>query len=222
MIAIGLCSVVAVAVAFERLLTLRRERIVPADFMEGLTAAFGPDGTNVQDAIAYCERTPSALANVIRAGAQKLGRRLEIVEKAVEDAAAREVARMRRGLEALAVIGTIAPLLGLLGTIYGMISAFRTAAEQGLGRAEVLATGIYEALVTTAAGLTVAVPTLLVYYYLCGRVERLAEQIEQVGNEFLDQCHEGPVAESETPAGGQPPAEQEPGRWAAPAPDAGR
>jgi biopolymer transport protein ExbB len=196
MIPIGICSIVAFAVALERLISLRRSRILPPDFMEGLIKAFGPGGTNVEAALQYCERSPSPLANVIRSGVQKLGRRLEIVEKAVEDVAAREVARMRRGLETLAVVGTISPLLGLLGTIYGMIRAFRQAAVMGLGRAENLATGIYEALVTTAAGLTVAVPTLLIYYYFVGRVERVAEEIEQAANEFLDQCYEEP---GETP-----------------------
>lgn len=202
MVPIGLCSLVAVAVAVERSIGLRRNRIIPDGFMEGLPDAFGPQGNDLEGAVAYCRRTPSPISNILIAGIGKLGRKLEIVEKAVEDAAAREVFRMKRGLEALAVIGTISPLLGLLGTIYGMIGAFRMAAEKGLGRAESLATGIYEALVTTAAGMTVAVPTLLVYYVLMTRVERLTEQVEQIGNEFLDQCHE----DSSVPGAGPIPA----------------
>jgi biopolymer transport protein ExbB len=194
MIPIGLCSLVAVAVAVERLVSLRRSRIIPRDFMEGLAKSFGAEGTNMGGAQTYCERLDIPIARVIRAGVVKLGRRLEVVEKAVEDAAAREVGRMRRGLEALAVVGTISPLMGLLGTIYGMISAFRAVGDEGLGsRGEALAEGIYAALVTTAAGLTVAVPTLLVYYMFVGRVERLTEEIEHVSNEFLDQCYEEPV-----------------------------
>lgn len=215
---IGLFSIVAIAVAVERVVSLRRNRIIPPDFMDGLSKAFGPAGNDLAGALAYCERTPSPLANVVRAGVLKLGRRLEIVEKAVEDAAGREADRMRRGLETLAMVGSISPLLGLLGTIYGMISAFRTAADQGLGRAEVLATGIYEALVTTAAGLTVAVPTLLLYHFFVGRVERLTEEIESVGNQFLDQCYEEPSALSQSSS---PPDEQQAGAWATPAPDAG-
>jgi len=221
MIPIGLCSVVALAVALERLFGLRRSRIIPPNFMRALAAAFGPDGTNIQGALTYCERTPSPLSNIIRAGVLKLGRRLEVVEKAIEDAAASEMARMRRGLEALAIVGTISPLLGLLGTIYGMISAFRNAAQYGLGRGELLAAGIYVALVTTAAGLTVAIPTLLVYYYFVGRIESLADEIEHISNEFLDQCYEEPTGGPETHS--HPPATGEKsGEWIDPTSEASR
>lgn len=219
-VVIGLFSIVAISVAAERFVSLRRNRIIPPNFMHGLSEAFGPSGNDLAAAQNYCERTPSPVSNVIRAGVQRLGRRLEIVEKAVEDAAAREADRMRRGLETLAMVGSVSPLLGLLGTIYGMISAFRAAADEGLGRAEVLATGIYEALVSTAAGLTVAVPTLLLYHFFLGRVERLTEEIEQVGNEFLDQCYEEPTSKSverTDEAPGVDPA----GQWSTPAPDAG-
>ncbi len=192
MIPIGLCSLVALAIALERLFSLRRNRIIPPGFMKGLVVAFGPDGTNIAGALAYCDRTPSPLSNIIRAGILKLGRRLEILEKAVQDAATSEVARLRRGLETLAIVGTISPLLGLLGTIYGMIGAFRSAAQHGLGRGELLASGIYVALITTAAGLTVAIPTLLLYYYFLSRIESLADEFEAISNEFLDQCHDAP------------------------------
>ena len=219
---IGVLSVIAIAVAVERFVGLRRSRIIPPNFMRGLGEAFGPEGNDMAAAERYCERTPSPVSNVVRAGVQKLGRRLEVVEKAVEDAAAREADRMRRGLDTLAMVGSISPLLGLLGTIYGMISAFRAAAEHGLGRAEVLATGIYLALVTTAAGLTVAVPTVLLYHFLAGRIERLTEEIERVGNEFLEQCSEEAAPESRT--ADSPSAqtkERKASPWAAPAPDAG-
>jgi len=219
MIPIGLCSVVALAVTLERLFSLRRNRIIPPNFMKGLTAAFGPEGTNIQGAAAYCERTPSPLANIIRAAVFKLGRRLEVVEKAIEDAAASEMARMRRGLEGLAIVGTISPLLGLLGTIYGMISAFRNAAQFGLGRGELLASGIYVALVTTAAGLTVAIPTLLIYYYFVARIETLADEIEHISNEFLDQCYEEPVSGPESHPH-RPPAGEKPGPWIDPSSEA--
>jgi len=201
MIPIGLCSVLALAVALERLFSLRRKRVIPPGFMSGLVEAFGQEGNDLESALAYCDRMASPLANIIRAGIVKLGRRLEVIEKTVEDVAASEMARLRRGLETLATVGTVSPLLGLLGTIYGMISAFRAAAQHGLGRGEVLATGIYQALVTTAAGLTVAIPTLLIYYYFQGRVDQLGDEIERVCNAFLDQCHEEPTAASKEVGG---------------------
>jgi len=218
MIPIAACSIIALAIAVERLISLRRRRVIPDNFIDGLIAAFGPTGTNIQGALAYCDRRPSPVSNMTKAGISKLGRRLEIVEEAVEDAAAREVDRMRRGIEALGIIGTISPLLGLLGTIYGMIAAFRTAAEFGMGRAEMLAEGIYVALVTTAAGLTVAIPTLLVYYALSNKVERLADRMELIGVEFLDQCYEdapGPVEAK------LDPTSKKRQRWIEPASDSG-
>jgi len=95
---------------------------------------------------------------------------------------------MKRSLRGLAVIASVSPLLGLLGTVYGMISAFQTATHVGMGKADVLGKGIYEALVTTATGLTIAIPVLLVYQYLNSRVDALVDQIDEMGIEFMASC----------------------------------
>jgi len=101
-----------------------------------------------------------------------------------------------------------------------MISAFRNAAQHGLGRGELLATGIYVALVTTAAGLTVAIPTLLIYYFFVGRIESMADEIEHISNEFLDQCYEEPVGGTDG-YHHRPTGEEKTGEWINPASDAG-
>ena len=95
---------------------------------------------------------------------------------------------MKRSLRGLSVIATVSPLLGLLGTVYGMISAFQTATSVGMGKADVLAKGIYEALVTTAAGLTIAIPVLLIFQYLNSRVDALVDEIDEMGIEFMGSC----------------------------------
>ncbi|MBN1669725.1 MAG: MotA/TolQ/ExbB proton channel family protein [Kiritimatiellae bacterium] len=187
MIPIGICSVLAVAIGLERLISLRREKLVPPGFMDGLRAALDPGQPDVSKGTAYCEQGGAA-GRIIRAGVLKLRKDIRAVERAVETAAEREVERMKRSLRWLSVIARVSPLLGLLGTVYGMIRAFQAAsAEIGANRAETLATGIWEALVTTAAGLTIAIPTLLVYHYLNNRVDRFVDSVEELGSEFVDQ-----------------------------------
>lgn len=120
------------------------------------------------------------LANVVRASLLRAGRPVPEVEKAMEDALAREVAAMRGKVRPLNVIAAVAPLVGLLGTVVGMIMAFRTASLQGLGgRAELLAEGIYLALLTTAAGLTIAIPALLGAAYFNTRIDQFMREMDE-------------------------------------------
>lgn len=172
MIPIAICSLVAAALTIERLVSLRRGRVIPPGFVDGAATALeqGP-----QRALEICRAAPSPIARVFEAALRRWDRPLEQVEKHVAEAGAREAVGLRKHLRGLAVIAAVTPLLGLLGTIFGMINAFRTvaASADALGRTELLAGGIYEAMVTTAAGLIVAIPTLLVYHALAARIERL-------------------------------------------------
>ena len=120
----------------------------------------------------------------------KLGR--EAVEKAIDDVGSREADKMKRSLRPIKNIAMVAPLLGLLGTVYGMIEAFQVTSESGgTASTALLAKGIYEALVTTAAGLTIAIPVLLLYNFLSGRVDRLIDEIDEAGSEFVFACANG-------------------------------
>ncbi|MEQ8850349.1 MAG: MotA/TolQ/ExbB proton channel family protein [Phycisphaerales bacterium] len=178
MIPIAICSLIVVAVVAERVSVLRRTRVVPPDFRESFDRA----GSDADAARKACGEGDSPAARVVLAGLDKLGHVREVIEKHIASAGEREVYLMRRRLRALTVIGAIAPLLGLTGTIFGMIRAFATVAESGesLGRAEMLAGGIYEAMITTAAGLLVAIPTVVCYHWLAGRVERLARELDEI------------------------------------------
>ncbi len=189
MIPIGVCSMVALTVIIERLVSLRRRNVIPNDFLPGLAKTLDDDGERRAEAIEYCQANGSPIANVFAAGIRKLGDSTEILEKRIEEAGQREVFKLRKYLRLLSVVASIAPLMGLLGTIFGMIIAFQTVATSGesLGKAELLARGIYQAMITTAAGLMLAIPVLIAYHYFTAKIERLVAEMDQMTVEFVEQ-----------------------------------
>ncbi|MCP4375403.1 MAG: MotA/TolQ/ExbB proton channel family protein [bacterium] len=186
MIPIGLCSILAIAVAVERFISLTRDKLIPHEFSESLRGSFSGGRKDYVAAMAYCEDTPCPISNIFKAGISRAPQGNEAMEKAIEDAGAREVHKMKRSLKPLSVIARVAPLLGLLGTVYGMIAAFQSASAMGVGKADRLATGIYEALVTTASGLTLAIPVVIVYEILCHRVDSIVDHMDDQAIEFLE------------------------------------
>lgn len=185
MIPLGIASILALTLGLERFIALSKERILPKSFLDGLVKAWEGDRTG-KDAIAYCDESGGAVGHVFKAGIRRAEAGPEVVEKAIEDVGSREANKMKRSLRPLSVIAAVSPLLGLLGTVYGMIDAFqKTSASGGTAKTAMLAEGIYEALVTTAAGLTIAIPTLLLYQFLLGRVDRLIDEIDEAGTEFI-------------------------------------
>lgn len=185
MIPLGIASILAVTLGMERFVSLSKERILPNRFLDGLVTAWEGDRTG-KDAIAYCDESGGAVGHVFKAGIRRSEAGPEAVEKAIEDVGSREANKMKRSLRPLSIIAAVSPLLGLLGTVYGMIDAFqKTSASGGTAKTAMLAEGIYEALVTTAAGLTIAIPTLLLYQFLLGRVDRLIDEIDEAGTEFI-------------------------------------
>ncbi len=190
MIPLGLASILALAVAVERFVSLRKSRIVPPGFIEGLRRT-AKENNSEEARRLYCEEAAGPVGRILEAGLRRLGARDETVEKAIEDAGYREAHKMKRSLRPLSVVATISPLMGLLGTVYGMISAFQTASSVGMGKADVLAKGIYEALVTTAAGLTIAIPVLLIFQYLSARVDSIVDDLDEVAIEFMTHFKNG-------------------------------
>ena len=185
MVPLALCSILAVASAIDRFLGLRREKIIPPGFIEGLKKKFGPSA-DVDAGVEYCERHPSAVSGIFRSGISRLTLGHVAMEKAIEDAGEREAYKLKRSLKPLSLIATVAPLLGLLGTVYGMISAFQSSSALGVGRGDALAKGIYEALVTTATGLSLAIPVLVVYQLLCSKVDGLVDDIDEHAIDLLE------------------------------------
>lgn len=172
-------SIAALTIATERLVNLKRPKVIPPDFVQALRELRMRENDTAENLLGLCERSQSPIAEILKAGALRAGRPLPEVEKAMEDAAAREVAALRARHRGLSVAGNIAPLIGLHGTVVGMIFAFQEASAMGLGKGEALAHGIYLALFTTAIGLTIAIPSLLCVAWFNGRVERYMREIDQ-------------------------------------------
>ena len=196
MYALLACSVFAVAITIERFVSLRRTTVIPAGFMTGLRGVFRDVQEDRAAAIEYCRSHDSAIARVIAAGIRRLPQGAASAEKAAEDVGANEALKLRRNVRMLYAIGSIATLLGLIGTISGMIKAFQVASGGGLGKAELLAKGIYEAMVCTFGGLAVAIVCTAFYYYFLGRIERLIADLNDAFAEFGDRY----VAAVKTPA----------------------
>lgn len=189
MIPIIACSLLALTLIVERLVSLRRVNIIPPAFLPGLKLAL-QEGENPRGrALEYCRAHPSPVSRIFQAGIKKLGQPLDTVEKYIQEAGERESIQLRKHMRLLSVIGGVSPLLGLLGTITGLISAFQTVATSGdaLGKTELLAAGIYEAMITTAAGLLVAIPVLLVFHWLSGRIDQRVSEVDALTVDFLEE-----------------------------------
>lgn len=216
MIPIGICSFIALAVFIERMVSLRRSKVIPAKFLPGLKKVLRETSGDGSAAITYCQKNGSSVSNVFAAGMKKLRAPIEILEKHIQEAGQREVLKLRKYLRALAVIASITPLMGLLGTIFGMIAAFQTVATSAdaLGKTELLAAGIYQAMITTAAGLVVAIPVLIAFHIVSAKIERLVMDIDLMTVEFIEEFAEmglEPQKEGE-PVSGKKKRKRTPGR----------
>jgi len=189
MIPIFICSLFALGVFVERVSSLSKSTIIPPDFLDGLHNIMRSPTRDRTAALAYCHDTKSPLGPILAAGIKRLDATPELMEKHVQDAGERSLLTLRKNVRVLTVIASICPLLGLLGTIFGMIDAFQTVAISGeaLGKTELLAEGIYEAMITTAAGLLVAIPVLIGYHYLTARIDGLVTEMDRLTVEFLDE-----------------------------------
>ena len=188
MIPLAICSLVALAVIVERIMSLRRNRVIPPGFMDGLKAEMKNGTEDHARAIDFCRRNGSPIANILAAGIRKLAKPVEVVEKHIQDAGEREMVRLRKYLRLLSVVAAIAPLMGLLGTIFGMIRAFQTVAiaPEAMGKTALMAKGIYEAMITTAAGLILAIPVLVCYHWISAKIDRLVFDMDQLTVEFIE------------------------------------
>lgn len=187
MIPIGLCSVVLLVFVFERLISLRRSRVIPRPFVKRFLQQLRDGQLGLDSALELCETNRSPVAEVFAAAIRKWGRPAVEVEQAIIDAGERVTNGLRKYLRVINGISTVTPLLGLLGTVFGMIQTFNTiAVGDAMGRPEMLAGGIGQALLTTAGGLCVAIPALILYLYFVGRVDRLIMDIDALGQRIVD------------------------------------
>lgn len=180
------CSVVSFAIFIERFLHLRRSEIDTNKLILDMRKAI-KDG-NIVEAIQICDLTGGTIANIVKAGLMKHNRGKEQIESAMEMSGLIEIAQLEKNAKILSIIAYIAPLIGLLGTVLGFIQAFSEMRTSGL--VDISATRIGEAmeyaLVTTAAGLVVAIPSIIAYNYLVSRVEGFVLEIQTTASEIVD------------------------------------
>jgi len=187
MIVILLCSIAALAICIERLYALNPRRIAPPQLSGSLwrTLRGGQLGSEQLRKL----RESSPLGRILAAGLANAHHGREVMKDSIEEAAGHVIHDLERYLNTLGTIAAIAPLLGLLGTVVGMIKVFSEIMVQGTGNASALAGGISEALITTAAGLSVAIPALAMHRFFSGRVDEIVVGLEQESIRFVDALH---------------------------------
>jgi biopolymer transport protein ExbB len=184
---IGLCSLLVCAVAVERFLSLRRNRVIPRPFVRRFMEKVEEGQLDYDEAVQVCEEFDCPVADVFMAAVKRWGRPAVEVEQAVMDAGERISDELRRFLRVFSAASNIAPLLGLLGTVVGMIQAFnRLANDSQAGSPELLAGGISQALITTAAGLSVAIPAYLFYSFFAARAEKYLHEIDHLSQSVVE------------------------------------
>ncbi len=183
-----LCSVIAFAIVIERLIRLRAEQINTKSFMEQISKSLKRN--KVMEALELCDRTGGPIANILKAGILKHDRPRHEIRESIEDASIHEVPRLERNLPVLATVAHVSPLLGLLGTVTGMVAAFQVIESKASALNPVnpgdLASGIWEALLTTVFGLCVAIPTYVAYNYLVSRVDGFVLDMERSATDLLN------------------------------------
>ena len=188
MFLIMMCSVIAFAVVLERMWHLWRARINTEEFMENISETLRRN--KIMDAIDKCNAMPGPIAHILKAGILKHDRPRVEIKEAIEDAGLHEVPRLEKNLNALATIAHIAPLLGLLGTVTGMVRAFQVIEQKAVALMPVnpgdLAGGIWEALITTVAGLSVAIPTYVAYNFLVSKVDGFVLEMEKSATDLVN------------------------------------
>ncbi len=195
---IALCSFVLTVFCFERLIALRGGRVIPRPFVRRLIEQLQQQQIEKEEALELCERNPSPIAQIFVAAVKKYGRPAVEVEQSVLDSGERVTYQLRRHLRLLNAISNVSPLLGLLGTVLGMIEAFNAISTQdAMGRTEMLAGGIGHAMLTTAAGLLVAIPAYLAYMYFLGRTDRLVMEMDVYAQQVIDAISAEGLSESE-------------------------
>lgn len=179
-----LCSIAAVGILLERLWTLQRKRVLPQDLIKKVSEL--ADRNQVNPKVIEALEKNSPLGRLMAAALANRHRGRAIMMERIEDTGRHVVHELERFLNSLGTIASISPLLGLLGTVTGIIRAFNAVMLGGMGDPRMLAGGISEALITTAGGLAVAIPSFIAYRYLRGKVERIVVEMEKIAVTFAD------------------------------------
>jgi len=181
---IAFCSVIALGIFLERLFFLRRRRVIPRDFLIAIEDLIIRG--KLAEGITLCKQNNSVISHVLRTALEHYTSRREVIKERIEEVGRREAASLESYINVIGTVAGIAPLLGLLGTVSGMIKSFNIISLQGVADPASLAGGISEALITTAAGLVVAIPAYVMYRYLMNKADSLVLEMEESSIGMLD------------------------------------
>lgn len=179
-----ICSIISLTIFMEKIWSLKRNRVIPATFLGTIERLLKKE--DIAEALKLCGENSSSISRIFSAGIKNYGKRREIIKERIEEVGRREAVVLGRYIEALATIASVSTLLGLLGTIAGMIKIFSVISLQSVVNPSTLAGGISEALYTTAAGLTVAIPTLIFYRYLSSKSNSLIVEMEECSAQMVE------------------------------------
>lgn len=190
---IVLCSVIALGISIERSVALNPDRIAPPHLLANVWKQLKAGELDAQRLKAL--RHGSPLGAILAAGLANRSQGRDVMKESIQEAAGHVAHDLERYLNTLGTVAAVAPLLGLLGTVVGMIRVFTEITVQGTGNANALAGGISEALITTAAGLVVAIPALVMHRYFTGKIDTIVVGLEQVSIKLVDALHTGKKTE---------------------------
>ena len=179
------CSFVSLALIIEHIVNIKRDKIVPPQLIDEIEGMF--ENEEYQEALELCEAEPNFLTNILAAGLPKINAGFETMKAAMDEAGEEEAIKLQQKIGYLSLIGNIAPMLGLFGTVSGMIEAFQTIAQMGAAvTPSDLADGISQALVTTFLGLFVAIPTMIAYFFFRNKVVRVTLEIGAIADDLVE------------------------------------
>ncbi len=183
MIPLILCSIIVLAIMIERAISLRRKKVLIPEIINVIDTIKKPEDIHL--AISICQKNVGAFANIVQLGLESKDLSNDELKELISDQGRQEVRSLEKGLVVIETIAGIAPLLGLLGTVVGMIKVFTVISEQGLGQTQALSGGISEALITTVVGLSIGIPSFVLYNYFTDKAENLIMDIEKFTSQLL-------------------------------------
>jgi len=179
------CSIFVVGVGLERAYNLRRKNIIDASFLEKIRSHW--NWNDIQLGLQLCASHDTSLARILKPGLLRFGGKLDEVERAIEGAGQHEASLLNSNLRALGAVANITPMMGLLGTVFGMIKAFNVISQSGTGNPGLVASGISEALITTAAGMIVGIPALALYHYFRAKTDCYIFEMEEISFQLVEE-----------------------------------
>ena len=197
-------SILVLGIGMERAYNLRRRNIIDAEFLNRIRSHW--NWKDIQLGLQLCASHDTSLARVLKTGLLRFGGKLDEIERAIEGAGQHEASLLNSNLRVLGAVANITPMMGLLGTVFGMIKAFNVISQSGTGNPGLVASGISEALITTAAGMIVGIPALALYHYFRAKIDRYVFEMEEIAYQLVEELSFEAVREKKAQETGSKPA----------------